>query len=175
MAEPATLKDLYLEELRDLWSANDQMQRVIPKLSEKAGEDLKQLLGAAVDGIKEHTEILKELIAANDGQPSKDHCKGMEGLVKEAEKHASNDAIADSDIRDALILSQYQRMCHYGLAGFGTAAAYAKALGLKHDKRRLKTAVSEIYEGDEAASHVAKNASKLARKKDEHADMEPEG
>ena len=162
MLEPGSLKELYIEELRDLWSANDQMQRVVPKLSEKAGEDLKTLLDFAVEGIKEHTDVLKELITSNGGEPSKDHCKGMEGLVREAEKHVLVEPIENADMRDAIILSQYQRMCHYGLAGFGTAAAYAKALGLKGDKRKLKAAVSDIYEGDEAASHTAKSAVKLA-------------
>jgi ferritin-like metal-binding protein YciE len=164
MSAPESLKDLYLEELRDLWSANDQMKRLLPKLSAEAGDKLRVTLDKAVSGIQEHTDIVKSLIEENGGETSKEHCKGMEGLVKEAEKHALDEEIEDDDVRDAVILSQYQRMCHYGLAGFGTAAAYAKALGLSNDEQRLKKTVSEIYKGDEAATHLAENAVNLAAK-----------
>jgi ferritin-like metal-binding protein YciE len=164
MASPETLKDLYIEELRDLWSANDQMQRILPKLSAEAGDKLRATLEKAVGGIQQHTAVLKSLIEENGGEASKDHCKGMEGLVKEAEKHALEDDIKDGDVRDAVILSQYQHMCHYGLAGFGTAAAYAKALGLNDNEKKLKRAVGEIYKGDEAATRLADNAVSLAAK-----------
>jgi ferritin-like metal-binding protein YciE len=164
MASPETLKDLYIEELRDLWSANDQMQKILPKLSAEAGSKLKKMLDLAVGGIQQHTEILKSLVESNEGKMSKDHCRGMEGLVKEAEKHALDEEVEDSDVRDAVILGQYQRMCHYGLAGFGTAAAYAKALGLTDDEQKLEKAVSEIYSGDQAASHLAETAVNLAAK-----------
>ena len=164
MPAPESLKDLYIEELRDLWSANDQMKRILPKLSTEAGDKLRSTLDKAVVGIQQHTDILKSLIEENGGETSKEHCKGMEGLVKEAEKHALDEEIEDDDIRDAVILSQYQRMCHYGLAGFGTAAAYAKALGLSDNEQRLKKTVSEIYRGDEAATYLAENAVSLAAK-----------
>ena len=167
MAAPESLKDIYIDELRDLWSANDQMQRILPKLSKEAGEDLSAMLDDAVEGIKKHTDVLKDLIEQNGGEESKDHCRGMEGLVREAEKHALDADIEDEDVRDVIILAQYQRMCHYGLAGFGTAAAYAKALGLEEDQEALEQAVSEIYGGDEAASGLAESANRLAAKGEE--------
>lgn len=58
-------------------------------------------------------------------------------------------------VRDAQIIAQYQRMSHYGLAGFGTAAAYAKALGMKADAKQLKQASKEIYLGDEYGTRLA--------------------
>jgi ferritin-like metal-binding protein YciE len=164
MSSPKTLNDLYIEELRDLWSANDQMQKILPKLSAESGDKLRSTLDKAIEGIKQHTEVLKSLIDENGGKASKDHCKGMEGLVKEAQKHVLEDEIEDSDIRDAIILSQYQRMCHYGLAGFGTAAAYAKALGLNDNEKKLNKAVSDIYKGDEAATRMTENAVGLVSK-----------
>jgi ferritin-like metal-binding protein YciE len=90
----------------------------------------------------------------------KEHCKGMEGLVKEATKHIGADA--PSDLLDIVIIAQYQRMSHYGLAGFGAAAAYAKALGMQEHYEKLSKIVSEIYAGDEYASKRAKKAEKLA-------------
>ena len=79
----------------------------------------------------------------------------MEGLVAEALKHAVEEAPDDGKLRDCQIIAQYQRMTHYGLAGFGTAAAYAKALGRSDDEAKLKRAVAEIYKGDEMASRLA--------------------
>ena len=165
MSSPESLKDIYVDELRDLWSANHQMQRIVTKLTEQVGNaKLKQMLERAAGGIKQHTDVLKGLVESNGGKAAKDHCKGMEGLVKEAEKHALDEDIEDTDVRDVIILAQYQRMCHYGLAGFGTAAAYAKALGQKDDEAKLKAAVGEVYKGDEAASQVAERTVNLAAK-----------
>lgn len=165
MPAPSDLKGVYTEELRDLWSANDQMQAIVPTLSAKASDDnLKKMLDQAVGGIAKHTEMLKSLIEEKGGIGAKDQCKGMEGLVKEAKKHALDEDIQDDDVRDVIIIAQYQRMCHYGLAGFGAAAAYAKVLGLTEDEAKLKRAVGDIYRGDEAASHLAERSVNLAAK-----------
>lgn len=165
MSAPTNLKDIYTEELRDLWSANDQMQAIVPELSAAASNaKLKQMLDDAVRGIAQHTDMLKSLIQAKGGLEAKDYCKGMEGLVKEARKHALDDEIEDDDVRDVIIIGQYQRMCHYGLAGFGAAAAYAGALGLAEDEAKLKHTVSDIYRGDEAASQLAERSVNLAAK-----------
>jgi ferritin-like metal-binding protein YciE len=84
-----------------------------------------------------------------------EYCKGMEGLVKEATKHVTQEAPSDGQLLDVVIIAQYQRMSHYGLAGFGTAAAYAKALGMKDDHTKLADIVSDIYKGDEYATTLA--------------------
>ena len=68
----------------------------------------------------------------------------------------------DGKLRDLVIISQYQRMSHYGLAGFGTAAAYAEALGLKDDATKLKSIVKDIYKADEYTSELAQRAEKAA-------------
>ena len=165
MPTATNLQEIYVEELRDLWSANDQMRAIVPKLSSRASHPmLKQMLEEAVSGIAKHTDMLKSLVHAKGGMGAKDQCKGMEGLVKEATKHALDDDLQEEDVRDVIIIAQYQRMCHYGLAGFGAAAAYAKALGLAEDEAKLKSAVSDIYRGDEAASQLAVRSVNLAAK-----------
>jgi ferritin-like metal-binding protein YciE len=163
MSAPEDLHDLYVDELKDLWSANDQMQRTVKKLVSRAKDDaLIQLLNRSLDGISKHTGTLKELIEAQEGKVSKEHCKGMEGLVEEANKHTSGeDAPKKGPVRDAQIIAQYQRMSHYGLAGFGTAAAYAEALGLKEDAARLKQTTKEIYLGDEYGTRLAETSVNL--------------
>ena len=157
-----TLKDVYIEEMRDLWSANDQMHRLMRTMSQKASDQkLKQLLEQSVSGIEKHTETLKSVLEAQGGKIGKEQCKGMEGLVAEAKKHAI-DADLQDPLRDLAIISQYQRMSHYGLAGFGTAAAYAAALGQKDDATKLKGIVKDIYKADEYSGHLAEQAEKAA-------------
>ena len=160
MPAPEDLKDLYVDELKDLWSANDQMQRTVKKLVTRAkDEQLKDLLNRSVEGIAQHTDGLKALLQAQEGKTSKEHCKGMEGLVEEANKHTSGEeAPKKGPVRDAQIIAQYQRMSHYGLAGFGTAAAYAKALGLKDDAKQLKQMTKEIYNADEYGTRLAETS-----------------
>ena len=160
MPSSASLKDVYIDEMRDLWSANDQMQRVMKTLSQKASDKkLKDLLDKSVSGIGKHTETLKSVLEGQGGKVRKEHCKGMEGLVEEAKHHALEEDM-DGQLRDLVIISQYQRMSHYGLAGFGTAAAYAEALGLKDDATKLKSIVKDIYNADEYTSELAQRAEK---------------
>ena len=160
MAATASLKQVYIDEMRDLWSANDQMQRVMKTLSQKASDKkLKDLLDKSVTGIGKHTETLKSVLEAQGGRPRKEHCKGMEGLVEEAKSHALEEDL-EAPLRDLVIISQYQRMSHYGLAGFGTAAAYAGALGLKDDAAKLKAIVKDIYSADAYSNELAERAEK---------------
>jgi ferritin-like metal-binding protein YciE len=156
MATSNDLKTLYEEELGDLWSANDQMQRIVAKMAEQASaEPVKKLLEKSVDGIAKHTATIQSMVEAYGGK--KDHCRGMEGLVEEAKKHAL-DTPLDPEMRDLELIAQYQRMSHYGLAGFGTATAYADVLGLTEDAQKLKQIVSDIYRADEYSSQLAMSA-----------------
>jgi ferritin-like metal-binding protein YciE len=150
MSAPKHLMDLYVGELKDLWSANDQMSRAVKKFASLASDRaLKEMLKSSQDGLGQHTAALKTLISAVGGKVSKEHCKGMEGLVAEAMKHTTEEAPAKGPVLDALIIAQYQRMTHYGIAGFGTAAAYASALGRGDDKKKLKAITKSAYGGDE--------------------------
>lgn len=151
-----SLEDVYATELKDLWSANDQMARVVQLMSSKAhDEKLKQTLAHSVTAIQQHAKALRDLLKETRSQLQPEHCKGMEGLVKEATKHISEEAPDNADLLDIEIISQYQRMSHYGLAGFGTAAAYAKALGKKDHVMKLAQIVEDIYHGDDYASKLA--------------------
>ena len=165
MSTPEDLKDLYTDELKDLWSANDQMHRCLKKIASKASDkSLKEMLLKSQEGIVHHTDILKQLIASNGEKVSKEHCKGMEGLVAEATKHTTEEAPEKGPVLDAVIIAQYQRMTHYGMAGFGTAAAYAKALGQSEDAKKLSSAAKEMYSGDTYMSRLAETAVNAAAK-----------
>jgi ferritin-like metal-binding protein YciE len=163
MSEIENLKDLYVDELKDLWSANDQMAKTLKRIAPKATDaKLKEMLESAQEGIKGHTDLLKTLIKGQDEKLAKEHCKGMEGLCTEAVKHTIEEAPDKGPVLDATIIAQYQRMTHYGIAGFGTVMAFAKALKLTEDAKVLKAATKDIYGGDEFATHLADTAVNLA-------------
>jgi ferritin-like metal-binding protein YciE len=163
MSTPENLKDVYADEIKDLWSANDQMTRIVKVMAEKAHDPkLKSALEQSIVGISEHASTLRSLLADADEDVRKEHCKGMEGLVAEANKHIAQEAPDSGDLLDTVIVAQYQRMSHYGMAGFGTAAAYARVLGLTEHASQLEAIVSDIYKGDEYASHLANRAEQAA-------------
>ncbi len=157
-ATPSNLKELYTADVRDLWSANDQMQKIVQAFSEKATDPkLKQLFEQSVAGINRHTQALREMADADSDSP----CPGMQGLIQEATQHALQSDLSPQ-LRDLEMIAQYQRMSHYGLAGFGTVAAYAEALGMTERANKLKSMVSDIYKADEYSSSLAESAQKAA-------------
>ena len=163
MSGPDNLQEVYADEMRDLWSANDQMVRAVQTMVEKAHDPkLRAFLEKSVSGIGQHTATLKTLIGQATDEVSPELCKGMEGLVREARKHMGEEAPEKPDLLDLVIVSQYQRMSHYGLAGFGTASAYAKALGHQDHVDKLSGIVRDIYKADEVASTVAETLERQA-------------
>lgn len=152
----STLKDLYIEQLQDIHSANRQALKATKELHEAASSDeLKSALASGVKGIENGMEQVKSLIQGHDADPRAEHCKGMEGLVAEARAHAIDADIDDDDVRDASIISQYQRMTHYGIAGYGTARAFANRLDLKQDCEVLQTCLDHTYGGDQHMTSIA--------------------
>jgi ferritin-like metal-binding protein YciE len=163
MTTPNSLKEVYADEIKDLWSANDQMSKIVKVMAGKAHDaQLKRALENSITGISKHADTLKGLLADAGETVQKEHCRGMEGLVTEATKHMTEEAPESGDLLDIVIVAQYQRMSHYGLAGFGTATAYAKALGMDEHANKLSTIVSDIYQGDDYASQLAAKAEKSA-------------
>jgi ferritin-like metal-binding protein YciE len=164
MSAPDNLDDVFADELKDLWSANEQMTAVVKVMADKASDaKLNQALQKSVSDIQKHADAIKTLLADADEKVEKEHCKGMEGLAKEAMTHIGNEAPEKGELLDIVILAQYQRMSHYGLAGFGTAAAYAKALGNKEGAAKLSSIVSEIHKGDDYASKLAEKTEAVAQ------------
>ena len=165
MSIPTSLKEVYTDEIKDLWSANDQMVRALTTLSEGVHDPkLKSHLTQSLGGIVKHNETLKSLLSDAGAEVEKEHCKGMEGLCREALTHGVNEAPEDGELRDIVIIGQYQRMCHYGITGFGSAAAIADALGMKDHVTKLKGIVSDIYGADEMTSQLGERTAKLAAK-----------
>ncbi|WP_421860260.1 DUF892 family protein [Oceanicaulis sp.] len=151
-----TLKDLYIDQLQDLYSADKQALSVSKDLAKAAKNDeLKSALERNVVGISKGMEQIKGLIQDHGADPKGEHCKGMEGLVTEARAHALDADISDDDVRDASIIAQTQRMTHYALAGYGVVRAFAQRQGLKADMDVLQECLDETYGGDRELTRIA--------------------
>lgn len=165
MSAPESLKEVYTDEIKDLWSANDQMIKALTTLNEGVHDPkLKKHLTESLAGIGRHNETLMGLLKDAGEEVEKEHCKGMEGLCKEALKHGVKEAPEDAELKDIIIIGQYQRMCHYGITGFGSAKTIAKALGMKDHVTKLDGIVSDIYGADELSSQLGEKVAKAAAK-----------
>lgn len=154
-----TLKDLYIDQLQDLWSANQQACKIIEKLSEIANDiELRETLERGLVRIPEHNERLEDLIGAYGASPKGEHCKGMEGLVAEARKHTLETDYANDDVRDAQIISQYQRMTHYVIAVYGTCRALAEQLNFFDDASVLADDLENVKHGDRVMNRIAEES-----------------
>jgi ferritin-like metal-binding protein YciE len=151
-----TLTGLYIDQLQDIYSANRQSLEATKKMRDMASEgDLRDALNDGARGIEDGMEKVRGLIEGHKADPTGEFCKGMEGLVKEAKAHAIDADIEDDDVRDASIITQYQRMVHYGIAGYGTANAFAKRLGLTEDAKVISKCLDETYDGDRRMTEIA--------------------
>ena len=152
----ANLKDIYIDQLQDIYSADGQAAKATRELAGAAKDaDLKKALQAGVEGIEEGMKTLSEIIKGHGASPSEEFCRGMEGLVKEARAHGIEADITDPDARDAMIITQYQRMAHYGIAGYGCLVAFAKRLGLDDDAAKLQKCLDATYHGDDTMTEIA--------------------
>lgn len=151
-----TLKELYIDQLQDVYSANEQAGKVFEKLkAAAANEDLADVIEKSIKHTKGRNERLAKLIEGHDAKPSGEHCKGMEGIVKEAKKHAIEENFTNQAVQDAQIIAQYQRISHYGIAGYGTCKAFAQQLGLNEEATILGKDLEDLFDGDGVMSSLA--------------------
>ncbi|WP_306115537.1 MULTISPECIES: DUF892 family protein [unclassified Roseovarius] len=151
-----TLEDLYIEQLKDLHSANTQALEVTKDLAGAAtDEDLIDALNAGADGIQKGIDVINTIAEGHDETSNGEHCKGMEGLVKEARAHAVDETFGENATRDAMIITQYQRLVHYAIAGYGCLSAFADRLELDSDVKALKECLDASYEGDRTMTALA--------------------
>ena len=150
------LTDVYIDQLKDLYSANNQAIKITEELMAAAGEEeLKSALNDSIEGTREGMETLKAILEEHDATTRGEFCKGMEGLVKEAHAHALGADITDPAVRDVVIISQYQRLAHYAIAGYGCLTAFARRLKLDADHQRLQRCLDNTYGGDRRFTGLA--------------------
>ncbi|WP_424968873.1 ferritin-like domain-containing protein [Dinoroseobacter sp. S375] len=158
-----SLKDVYIDQLQDIYSACKQSVTATNELAGAASDEgLKAALEDGVSGIHRGMDSLEEIIRAHGADPHGEHCKGMEGLVKEARAHGIEEDFGDKDAQDAMIITQYQRMAHYAIAGYGCCKAFAERLELKDDAHKLDQCLDASYDGDRRFTELAEG--KINRK-----------
>ncbi len=151
-----TLQDLYIEELRDIHSAETQLIKALPKVAQATTSDeLRGEIEDHVEETKEHIERL-DLIFEDLGTGSKGKkCKAMEGLIEEMNDLLEGD-IADS-VLDAAIIAAAQRVEHYEISVYGTLVTFAKLLGREDNADLLGQTLDEEKEADESLTDIAES------------------
>jgi ferritin-like metal-binding protein YciE len=155
-----SFKKLYVHELKDLYNAENQLVKALPKMAERATNS--QLKQAFEDHLKEtrgQIDRLEQIFKALDYQPSGEKCHAMEGLIEEAEEVF--ETVDDADVMDAALIAAAQRVEHYEIAGYGTARAYAEQLGETEAERLLKQTLDEESATNEKLNGLAVNTINL--------------
>lgn len=150
------LRDLYIDQIRDMHSACTQSHAMTRRLAEAAtNQHLKDALIDGVKGIERGRDTMAEMARKHGADATGEHCKGMEGLVAEAQSDVFDETYTDDDTRDASIIAQYQRMAHYAIAGYGTIRAFASRLGLDEDRAAAQECLEKSYDGDRRFTDIA--------------------
>ena len=155
MPKLKTLEDLFHHQLKDLYSAEKQLLEALPKMAKKAKDPkLKQAFELHLQETEEQKARLEQVCEMIGISPGRMKCKAMEGLIEEGEDMIHEDA--DSDVKDAGLIAEAQRMEHYEISGYGTAAHYAERLGLKDVARILNATLEEEQATDTKLNKLAK-------------------
>ena len=151
-----SVEDLFLAELRDLYDAENQLLKAIPKLAEAASTPaLKLAFSQHLEETKGHVGRLDRVFRELDIKPSGETCEAMKGLVKESEEFIH--AKGEPSVRDAGLIGAAQRVEHYEMAGYGTARTLAKRLGFQDIATILQQTLEEEGEADRKLTAVAEN------------------
>lgn len=155
--ELKTLNDLFVHQLKDLYGAEQQLLKAMPKMQEMtSSNELKQAFTQHMQETKNQVTRLESVFESLGMDPEAEKCKAMEGLLKEAEDFMSQNA--DKEVMDAGLIASAQRVEHYEIAGYGTACTYAKYLGHTEAFNLLKETLSEEKKTDELLTQIAESS-----------------
>ena len=162
--ELETLKDLYILELKDLYSAEKQIIKALPKMIKAAtNEQLAEGFRLHLEETKAQATRLEQILASHEETTRGPKCKGMEGVLAEGEEMIEEDA--EDEVRDAGLIAAAQRVEHYEMAGYGCARTYAEEIGDKEGAALLQTTLREETETDKKLTKLAKTVINLKAKK----------
>ena len=154
--EMESLRDLFVEQLKDLYSAENQIIKALPKMIKSASADeLKSAFQKHLEQTKGQVERLDQIFEDLDESPRGKKCKGMEGLLAEGKELMEEDA--EEDVLDAGLISAAQHVEHYEIAGYGTVRTYAQLLGLKKAEKLLQETLDEERETDELLTGISES------------------
>ena len=162
--ELQTLKDLYIHELKDLFSAEQQLVKALPKMAKAASnKELAAGFQEHLEQTKGHAQRLEQILSSHQQTTRGPKCKGMEGIVAEGAEMIEEEA--DNEVKDAGLIAAAQRVEHYEMAGYGTARTYAELLDDKEGAKLLGLTLEEERQTDQKLSKLAKSAVNVAAAK----------
>ena len=159
-----SLRDLFIEELQDLYSAEGQILETLPGMIEEANSpELKRAFKEHLDQTREHVRRLDRIFdELGDKIDRKDKtCKGMKGILKDGEELL--DSEAESEVLDAGMIAAAQRVEHYEIAGYGTVKVFAKLLGQNAWANLLGQTLEEEKQTDQKLTQIANRINVEAR------------
>ena len=161
MATVDSLKSLLVEQVKDLYDAEKRLTKAIPKLAKAStNEELQTALQEHLDETETQVSRLEQVFELLDERPKAKPCEGMKGLIEEGDEHAKED-YDDDDLRDAMIIGSAQRVEHYEIAGYGTAIAHARLLGLDDVVELLESTLEEEKAADVKLTEIAESVVNL--------------
>ncbi len=151
-----TMEDLFLEEIRDLFDAEKQITKALPKMAKAAtSEELNTAFTEHLEQTRGHIERLEQIFSGLGAKSGGVKCKGMEGLLKEGDEMVS---LTDAGmVRDAGLIAAAQRVEHYEMAGYGSARTFAQLLGRMEAADLLEETLEEERETDENLTTIAES------------------
>lgn len=151
-----SMQDLYLHELQDIYSAENQILEALPKMAKAAdSEDLRYAFEEHRTMTQEQVKRLETIFDDLGQKPGGEECKGMKGLIREGDELLKEDA--DPDVRDAALIAAAQRVEHYEIAAYGTARTYARQLGFDKHAEMLQRTLDEEGETDKKLTALAES------------------
>ena len=162
------LKELYIDELKDLYNAENQLVKALPKMAKAAtSPDLQAGFEEHLEQTKGHVQRLETIFEQLGQSPKGKKCKGMEGLIEEGSEAIEE---YEGDLLDAALIGAAQRVEHYEMAGYGTVSAFAEELGESEHVTLLNETLGEEKETDEKLSGLAGDINAKANRGEEAAD-----
>jgi ferritin-like metal-binding protein YciE len=151
--EHKDLMELFVDELKDLYSAESQLIKALPKMAKAAtSENLRAGFEHHLEQTKEHARRIEEICTELGEKPTGKKCGGMEGLIGEGKEMMDE---FDGDVLDAALISAAQRVEHYEIAGYGTVRTYAELLGNDRAVELLEETLQEEKETDKKLTELA--------------------
>ena len=168
-----TLQALYLEGLRDLYSAENQLLKALPKMRKAAtNPQLQDAFNTHLAQTEQQVARLERIFEQLGKSPKGKHCKGMEGLIEEGNDLMKEDA--DPDVLDAGLIAAAQHVEHYEIAGYGTCRTYAELLGLDEQMDLLQQTLNEEEETDVLLTELAMTSVNIAAMSGDEDEMSDE-
>lgn len=156
MAQMRTLHDALVDEIRDLYHAEKQLVKALPKMAKAtSNSELRTAIEAHLAETEDQVTRLEEVFELLDLKPRAKACAGMAGILEEGSDVLEEDA--EEAVLDAMIIASAQRAEHYEIAAYGTAAAWAEGLGLQQVAKLLQTTLAEEKAADTKLSALAES------------------